>query len=489
MNDLSDLKRIEDDHVYNLINYDYVPAAEDRVHLEVRGGTSKDTMTSALAAGSGTQVQGIISVDFQAGNEVIFHWDSNLYKLADPPTSVKSSVTNAMHDFAYLEDRLIITNGTDTVLEKAYGSAPTTLAGSPPIGKYLHQWHNFVFTAGMSANKNRLSNCDLGNKDIWNTNNDRPYGEIVGIHSLKDQFFVFYLDGHIESLTGFATSDFQFALFASGVSCVSHFSIVSNGDTLFFAARDGFYAIGQLGATDKVVGGSSLIKLGSEKVDTIWGSLDLTRDLIHGVHDPEGHKIRWTVRETGESNNNREIFFDYDSHVLGFGTTTGRNISCYTLGRDANGVSQVKYGDSTQGLIYKLDDTNTDDGATIEGTIESKAYDFGRPDLPKKWNTVTVLARGRASETPVKLSYGVGEFPSYQAEKIFTTQPLPVYGTATYGIDKYQQDTFHNYPIAIRRMGESLQLKLENLTASKRIRIAGWTINAQVLNKKIKSEV
>lgn len=490
LNDLSTIKRIEDGSLTDIINFNYVPVAEGRVHVEMREGTSKDTMTTNLT-GTATQVQGIFSADFTGGNEVIFAYGDRLLQLASTPTLLQSGVTDSMFNFELYRDKLIIANVSDNLKEKSGGSNTISdVAGSPPKFAYLHSWHNFLFGAGISANKNRLQGSDLADRATWPSGNihDRPYGEITGIHSLRDTFFIFY-ENHIEALTGFASdfSNFQFSLFAH-IGCISHYGIVSNGDSLFFPTRDGIYAIGGIASTDKIVGGVGLIKLDIKKIKTFWDTLDIsTLGLIHGVHDAEFKRIRWSVRRSGVSVNDRELTFDYRGDVLGYAKTEGRSISSYTLGKNSTtGVWEVKYGDSRTdsngGIIYKLSSSATDDdGTAIVGTLITKNYDFDAPDQDKRFMSVDILAKGNTSSVDTDMSYGVGNFPDFSNTKRFTTDNLITYDTALQYDDghTYAEDVFTNYRIGIRRRGKSLALKFVSETKGELIRIAGWTINYQ----------
>ena len=73
--------------------------------------------------------------------------------------------------------------------------------------------------------------------------------------------------------------------------------------------------------------------------------------------------------------------------------------------------------------------------------------------------------------------------------KTITTSSLPKWGTAIWGVTKWTTDTFKNYIVAIRKLGKALVLKFKVITASKRITIAGWSINRQIFNKKNKSDI
>ncbi len=280
-------------------------------------------------------------------------------------------------------------------------------------------------------------------------------------------------------LTGFTPSgssaDFVFDEFAD-VGCISNFGIVSNGATLFFPARDGIYAIGALGATDKTIGGSSLIKLSDNKIRTKYSGLDITRDIIHSIHDAQNHKVRWCIRDNGDSTNDEEIWFDYHEQVLGFGFTSGRKISSYALGKDTNSKYVIKYGDSrtdsSGGIIYVFSDSATDDdGTKIIGTIITKAYDFDIPQNPKRFHSIELLMKGNASETPLRVSYGVGEFPQFSNTKTITTKVLDTWGTGKWGTAKWSADDFNEYPIAIRKIGEAMNVKMVSDESGKDLKL------------------
>tara|TARA_R100001480_G_scaffold18283_2_gene27741 strand:+ start:20335 stop:21855 length:1521 start_codon:yes stop_codon:yes gene_type:complete len=481
INDLSEIKRIEDDHLFTCENWRFLPAAEGRVQLEMRTGYDEDTMNANLTGG--TQIQGVNFTEYTGGEETIFAYNGKLYELAGTPTELATGLTDAMYDFTMLSDTLIMANGSDVMKKKTFGGAIANLGGTPPVAKYVHQWHNFVFTAGTSGTLNRLRWSDLGAPETWPAGNvqDMPF-EITGISSLGDVLYVFGKN-KFKTVTGFTTSTFVFGE-GDDVGCISHYGIVSNGASLFWPAQDGIYALGNVGGTDAIVGGSSLTRLSTEKLRTFWDALNVSSiGQFHGIHDVKNHCVRWTVKRTAGTINDRELIFDYHERVLGFRTTTGINASCYTNGKDSNGNFQVSFGesqtDSNGGVIYKLDASKTDNDTTITATLETKAYDFDSPDIDKYFEGVKILAKGNDSESKLLVSFGVGDFPDYSNEKTITASKLAVYDTAIYDVDIYGEDTFRNYGVGINLLGKSLAVKMVSNENNKSIRVAGWTVQAQ----------
>ena len=493
---LQQLKRIEDDHLVNMTNFNHIPTSEGRTQLEMREGTSKDLMDTTLnITGTSSKVWGISFNEFLGGAQTTFVHNGYIYKLGNPPVILQSGVTTGkMNNFSYFLDKLIMVNDTDAPVEMAYDSAASTLAGSPPTGKYTIVFKNFVFIAGITGNLNRLQWSDLGDSSTWPAGNilDRPYGEITGLGVLYDNLYIFY-HNKIEVVAGYSTNSFIFDEFADN-GCISHYGIISNGSTLFFPTRDGIYAIGMLGSTDKTIGGTSLIKVSPNKIDNFWSGLDLTRDLIHGVHDPDRSSIRWSVRRLTKTVNDRELVYNYHNNVFGFSFHDGRYISCYALGKDSNNNWDVKYGDdrttSNGGFIYRLNPVaTTDDGTGFTGTIETKIYDLDKPSIDKKYHTATVLMKGSANETPLKVSYGVGDFSDYENTKTVTTPTMPLWDTAVWDVDIWEEDTFKSYPVGIRRMGKTLALKFVSDESGKRITIDSWELKAAILRDKLAESI
>jgi len=490
---IADLKRISDDNLHELTNFNYLPATEGRVQIKLREGTT--ALLDANITG-GTEIKGIFFCEWTTGSQTIFNYGGDMFRLSGSvSTKLLSGASDKMWDTDKMEDRWIFVNGSDAPVEMNFNSLPTTLGGSPPTGKYIHTWHNHVFMAGMSANKNRLQWSNLGDKDTWSAGDiqDQEYGEITGLGSLGDTFYIFFKN-HIKSLTGFASGSFVFGKFAD-VGCVSHYSIVSNGGSLFFAAIDGIYAIGNVASSDRAVGGLALIKLSPQKISSFWNALDFTnRDKIHGVNDPERDSVRWTVIRSAGSVNDRELIYNYHENVQGFAFHKGRTISSYALSKSSTGLWVIQYGesqtDSNGGQLLKLDTAaDNDNGTAIVATAITKSYDFERPDVDKRFNTVTLLMKGEHSQVPVTVSYGVGEFPGFEHSKTVTTPALPLWDTAQWDIDLWTEDTFTNYGIGIRKMGKSLVMKIVSSTDSKRVTIGGWQLNAQWYDKRSKTTI
>lgn len=144
-------------------------------------------------------------------------------------------------------------NGTDAPWSFD-GTTLQALSGSPPTGRWIEYFNNFVYIARHTNQPNRLYYSAVNSATSWNTTDGTgDYftfdGPITGIKSFGKQLVVFKNDS-IGVLTGYDVTDFvQVSRFINGVGCVAGHSIVegrlggpAGKAVLIFLAHDGIYA-------------------------------------------------------------------------------------------------------------------------------------------------------------------------------------------------------------------------------------------------------
>src|SRR3990167_3391627 len=144
-------------------------------------------------------------------------------------------------------------NGTDAPWSFD-GTTLQALSGSPPTGRWIEYFNNYVYIARHTDQPNRLYYSALNSATSWNTTDGTgDYfsfdGPITGIKSFGTQLVVFKNDS-IGVLTGYDIQDFvQVSQLIKGVGCVAGHSIVdaklggpAGKAVLTFLAHDGIYA-------------------------------------------------------------------------------------------------------------------------------------------------------------------------------------------------------------------------------------------------------
>lgn len=148
---------------------------------------------------------------------------------------------------------IIGVNGTD-VPWSFDGTTLQNLTGSPPTGRWIEYFNNYVYIARDTNHSNRLYYSAVNDATSWNTTEGTGNyftfdGPITGIKSFGTQFVVFKNDS-IGVLTGYDITDFvQVSQLIKGVGCVAGHSIVeakiggpAGKAVLVFLAHDGIYA-------------------------------------------------------------------------------------------------------------------------------------------------------------------------------------------------------------------------------------------------------
>lgn len=283
-------------------------------------------------------------------------------------------------------------NGTDAPWSFD-GTTLQALAGSPPVGRWIEYFNNYVYMARHTNQANRLYYSALNSAESWNTTDGTgDYftfdGPITGLKSFGRQLVVFKNDS-IGVLTGYGVSDFvQVSRFINGVGCVAGHSIVeaklggpAGREVLVFLAHDGIYAFD---------GTQNLIKLSNPIERKFIGGPDADRwneSRYANAVATFSNRYQWYIlglSDTGDTTNAFQLILDLsrftetpdNKTAVPHWPNDGPVTNAITVRRNSDNREDI-YFMGSDGFIYLFDPTLYNrDGSSYTAFWTSKIMDM-----------------------------------------------------------------------------------------------------------------
>lgn len=300
---------------------------------------------------------------------------------------------DAQMNFVQASDSLFGFNGTDVIDINSSLSLTKDRAGVPK-GKFGVWFHNYLFTAGVTATPNRLFWSNLGAPTTFTGSdyidiNANDGDVITGLAVFNDELYVFK-NNTIWSITGWSGSTFGATTIAGqntnsrifGYGTSSHRSIINTGRNLYYLSfLGGIPHFRDLGLT-----------VFATTVDQGIVSLDI-ETTMNGVNKSQlakcagtydGKLIRWAIPNGSSTFNSLVLNFRPDIQLqspLGihrsWTTSSGISVASYWMST-ISGRSKIYWGDAdTAGLINEADTSvYTDNGTAISMDVRTKDYMF-----------------------------------------------------------------------------------------------------------------
>lgn len=274
-------------------------------------------------------------------------------------TSLATGLNAAKFRSVVWKDQLILTNGSDNV--KTYsGTALADLGGSPPKSKYCKVYGSRLWLVDV-ANPNYLRFSDLETPTTWDALNvihlrDGDGDVITGL-SPQDGGMLIFKQRSVWVLYGTSKVDFKIPEhpLSDSVGCIAPDTLIDQG---FF------------------MGASNIYRFTLSVVEEISGT---HRDVIESLTLAEKQAC-FAVYQTEQ----KRVLLHVGTEILNLeeryqGITSWDTLSAKSFSvldaKDDDGCILV--GDTALGLVYKLDNSVSDDGVSIPTTIEHAAIDEG----------------------------------------------------------------------------------------------------------------
>ena len=302
---------------------------------------------------------------------------------------------NKVASFTSFND-IAIWSSTSTVdVPQSWDQAAATtsnLAGSPPNFAFAVPHRNRVWAAGVAANPSRLyysvadsgedwTGAGSGSIDIDLNDGD----DITGLASHKQRLWIFKgpNKGSIHYITGSSptgTDAFARIPFVKGIPCVAHQTIVEYLNDLAFVSARGIHSMSATEQFGDLKEGFLSFPIQSYFTDEVAvGSLNLCQ----GVNHRSRGALLWTVRQSGQTQNNRVLAMDYRFTPGRFSLLTSYNAASLMVG--LNSSKPTLYSGGYSGYVLQHDQSNRNiNNAAYTATVQLPFLHYDHPDLMKQ---------------------------------------------------------------------------------------------------------
>lgn len=256
--------------------------------------------------------------------------------------------------FAQYGTNVVAVNANDApqVFDLSLSSEFSNLAGSPPHGRYIAVWGDFLVIGGLTDFPRRVHWSALNNITIWTpgTNNcdyqDFPDGGVVtGLTSATNPLIFqetsirrgIFMPGSVEV--------FSFDKLHDQRGAKAPYGLTYRGNYVFFVDHGGFFQIDY---------GGQLTPIGYEKVDR--SVFDAATDIsqIQGAVDPFHSRVYWAIKTDGSEFFNRILIYDWNlTRWSQSNLETKGIIPAATIGYTLEGLDSVS--SSLDALPFSLD--------------------------------------------------------------------------------------------------------------------------------------
>jgi len=178
--------------------------------------------------------------------------------------------------------------------------------------------------------------------------------------------------GSVHEIDGLKLSEFTRKKVVEGAPCVSHGSIVTTPNDIFWASRFGFHS---LEATQKF--GDTEEAFISLPIQTLFNSLNHSRlAQIRGFYHPTRNVVGWFVPDGGQSENNLCLVYNFLLDRWSTWKFTNFSGASAMVARDPTNTVGRLYVGGYDGFVRKGDQTNLsdDNGVAYTAKIQTPVY-------------------------------------------------------------------------------------------------------------------
>ena len=364
------------------------------------------------------------------------------FNAADDATSVISKYTGSSWSntktgltkdlkihFATFLDTTIYMNGTDAPNTTTDGASWVSTAGNldvgnAPTGKYVIEWKDKLYVAGVSGNLDRLyySSVPTAGEISWTTGNgyidiepEEGAGAITGLAKVPG-YLIIFKERSIKRWDGSSTYPESMV----DIGCLSQEGIVRAGQSVFYFNQKGIY---------ETTGGYP--RKISRRIQDIIDAIPSTYySSVSGWGD--GENVYFSIGDItldGLTLNNCVIAYRINEKTWTLFTLTTESLA-WTKYVDSNGTEEIIFGDD-DGNVFRFLQGDTDNSSNLNWIIQ--------------WNTREFGSRGRIKDISEAIVYG----KSIRNGKLFCRinkgSDFKLVGPISKDIQKITKDLSGNY--------------------------------------------
>lgn len=366
-------------------------------------------------------------------------WDISTPGSPSDIIGASTFTTDTLFSFAVVADRLIMTtDNNDTPLTWTGTGNVSSLAGSPPAGKYCAEFNNYAFLANTVANPERVYWSNLYDPITWTaTDFFRMNDAITGLGRSQDNLFIFTRRGvALSKYTGDSLTPFTFDILDTNIGTLSPHSIINAVGTLFWVGND-----------------NHVYKMNGYIPERVTDIIPITISEMNSsairrcvaIEHRELRQLWFFYPKDAGTTNNFVVAYDYINNEIFFYDNIDANYAANF--QASTGALQTFFGDRT-GRVYLTNTGNTDylagSSTAINAFKYSKMFNLGNPGIAKRMRAIraTINAQGSGLST-IELSgdFGAagGEVLSIDHDSDSTTIGDFIIGTSYLGGTEFKR--------------------------------------------------
>ncbi len=399
LNIFSSPQLIDDHEASDLLN---IAFTQSGCPTKAYGFTSIGTGLTAAPKGLGalytTSTRQLLTVD----NGVLKYLNGNAWTSISGTTFTAGSEVN----FVQCRSSIYIWNGAEaaSVYDGSTLSRPTTTIS----GAFAIFYSGYQIASGVASQPNRVyisSPNDASDfTDAADTSTTHPGATVF---AGTDSNYIDINAGDGDKVTGLSKfqnvlvifkerSTFQLTFDSSGNpsvtqitaarGAVSHKSIDTVDNDVFFLSRDGFYVLGNEPNYYSAIRTNELSVRVKPIIDTITeNNLSKCSAVFYQ------NKYYASIPTGGTSTNNKTLV--YDKRYLAWSVLNHITANSWIDYIDSSNIRHFYFADDTTAFIYEINTGYNSNGTAINSYWTSKSFDAGKYDIYKRWVDITLLFR------------------------------------------------------------------------------------------------
>lgn len=422
------------------------------------------------------------------GDSKIAYWDAA--SLTGNPTDITGSITitpGSLCDSATFRDTALFTNDSDAPFQwSGTGNATTmTVPTNLTNARFVKVFQSYTVLANVTVAGthygSRIYYSNINKIDTWTdldfVDVSRDDGQVItGLKVLGDKLVIFKdRTIWVAQFTGNADAPLSFSQANSSVGCVSFQTIQEKDNGLEFLSWDGLYFFD----------GFNSYKLSDRLNKTFTSDMNPVKfSNACSMYQHTKNRYWLGIALSGSSTNNRVITHTRcetnNTQTDAFGIYKGINAS-YMCMAYPDGVTETPIFGDYNGYVYKADTGLDDYPANVQTAIDAYYYTnwifFGDLVDQKSANTVIIYYQIKSATLTLSYSYDFVAGDTF-SQNINTAGSGALWGSATWGVDKWAATGGANQRVQIDGRGRNIRLKFSNSTLSETFQVDGLGINA-----------
>ena len=403
------------------------------------------------------------------------------------PTATSAKIRYALYNFNGT-DKAVLVDGTNypafydssasvgseiTFITSASSGTPANVLGA----SFVALFNDCLFFV-TGANKDNLLSMQIKNDTDFAGGQPSVTNypdEVTGLIPFRDQLILFTRQA-IYKITG-TSGNFKSAEITTQIGCIEPDTIAEVGGDILFMAPDG---IRSLAATDRI--GDFSLEVASAPIKKDIDNF--TSGSFHAVTLREKAQYRIFKHNVAIQDESAEgylatKFIAQGGTGLSWAKTVGINAfvtDTRYMGQSGTSTELILFAND-DGYLYRMDSTDTFDGAVISSIFESPPMPVNDPLVRKTFYKLVLYIDATGSfSSDVTLKYDTGSTDVIQPSPISISsdgQATVLYGGATFGASTTTYGTPLDviYNTNITGSGKTIQLRLEDKTGTANYRL------------------